>query len=193
MKKILLLITLGSTLGCSTMNKSNNSIDSIANAKVSQSKARKPAGSSAVDCINQDKTISFSVGNGDHVLRLKYKDVTKKGANVSLEFPIALAPDFTYNARMNDSEIKIAIPVGSKVLKTGNDEVSEGPGRQYWDYTYQQTIVITGKNNESALDPYNKYFIKNIKQIDSESGYISDVFNCHSHGSTTTGGYDSEK
>ena len=151
------------------------------------------AGSSTVECSNKTKSIVFSVGNGSNTVQIKYIDPKNNSGGV-YDVPAQLMPEFDYNTEQTEKTINI-IPVGNSKFISKNHNVQKVynkdgslkcTGREFWDDTYQQKMVLTGKDNLS-LKMFNLLDDKKIEGMNNE-GYITADFVCHSFGATTAGG-----
>jgi len=156
------------------------------------------AGSDTVSCATASKSISFSVGNGDHKINFKMKD-KKTGKVSTYQTDVKLMPNYDYNVNADADKIVAALPVGAaKFLKSDNDVQVvydkngkiKCSGREMTNETYKQTMLLTQRNSNRENQSFDYQVIegKTVPGLDPSSGYISAEFICRHEQVTTAGG-----
>ncbi|MGZ3768701.1 MAG: hypothetical protein ACXVCP_04650 [Bdellovibrio sp.] len=156
------------------------------------------AGSDTVDCATASKSISFSVGNGDHKINIKMKD-KKTGKASTYQTDVKLMPEYDYNVNSEADKIVAALPVGHATMLKSDDRVmvvytKDGKlkcsGRELGDETYKQTMLLTQRNFNTENQSFFFEVVdgKSVPGLDPSTGYITAEFICRHKVVTTAGG-----
>lgn len=151
------------------------------------------AGSSSADCRTNSNSINFSVGNGSHLINIDYRR-QESGEVLKFEAPVQLMPYFDYNAELTERTIS-AIPTGPRVdltasctqMRITRADGSQCYGRQFWDNTYQQRLLLAGANTRPLTDHHLLGWGVEVEGLTAD-GYIQAEFSCREYGASTSGG-----
>ena len=144
-----------------------------------------------MDCETSNRSVVFSVGNGSNRIQIEYVDGSTSLPGI-YDVPVQLMPDFDYNSETTPDMIT-AIPVGDRVsvseactqtrITHPSGEVCYG--RQFWDNTYRQELLLTGKDSRPLWEsPLGAHRVADM----NADGYIFAEFSCRAYGATTAGG-----